>query len=90
MMKKLHKGGNTILINVEPNEGERTLLCSNESGKRSPSLDFLDTSSGNVTEDMILDYLAHIISDMILKESHGNTKGEESGNLLPGLNQRTG
>lgn len=34
----------------------------------SKRLDFLDTSSDNVTEDMILLYLAQIIADIYLKE----------------------
>ena len=34
----------------------------------SRNLDFLDTSSENVTEDEILSYLASIIADVYLKE----------------------
>ena len=82
MMKKLDRRKNTTLINVEPNEGERTLLSSNKGGIRSPSLDFLDTSADNVTEDMILDYLASIISDIYLQEIHGKPKDETSSYLL--------
>lgn len=86
-MNKLHKRGKTISINVEPDEGERSLLCSNESGTRSPSLDFLDTSSDDVSEDMLLDYLAHIISEIYLQEIYGNGTEEESSYLLPGINK---
>ncbi|MCW3105986.1 MAG: hypothetical protein JWQ09_492 [Segetibacter sp.] len=86
-MKKLHERDHTIGINVELNEGEGSLLCSNESGKPFPSLDFLDTSSDDVTEDMILQYLAGIISNIYLKEMYGD---KESSNLLPGINKRTG
>ena len=69
MLEKLDKRDNTIIKYVEPNEKRVcTLLSSNKDGMRSPSLDFLDTSSDDVTEDMILDYLARIISDIYLKE----------------------
>lgn len=88
-MIRLHKRGKTISINVEPDEGERSLLCSNESGIRFPSLDFLDTSSDNVSEDMLLDYLAQIISEIYLQEMYANGTEEESSNLLPCLNKGT-
>lgn len=88
-MKMLDKSYNAK-INVEPNEGERTLLSSNESGMRSPSLDFLDTSADSVTEEMILDYLARIISDIYLQETHGNNTEQKSSDLLPRINKRTG
>jgi hypothetical protein len=88
-MKKLDKGEITK-IKVEPNEGERTLLSSNESDHRSPFLGFLDTSSDNVSEDMILDYLGHIIADIYLQETYGNNINKESSDILPGFNKRTG
>ena len=87
MMNELGKREDTTEIFVKPGEGERTLLPSSESGKRSPSLDFLDTSADNVTEDMILDYLASIISTIYLKQTYGNKK---SSDLLPGINERAG
>lgn len=77
---------NTTEKNVEPNEGERTLLSRNKGGTRSPSLDFLDTSADNVTENMILDYLASIISDIYMHETYGN---KESSDILPGINEGT-
>lgn len=67
-MQKLDKGENITAIDFDFGEGERTLLSSNESGVRSPSLDFLDTSSEEVSEDMILQNLARIISDIYLKK----------------------
>lgn len=88
-MQKLHNGENNAEI-LEPNEGERSLLCSNRSSVRSPSLDFLDTSADTVSEDMILDYLARIISTMYLKQHYGNNPTKKSSNLLPGINERTG
>jgi hypothetical protein len=84
-MKRLHKRANTALINVEPNEGERTLLCSSKGGIRSPSLDFIDTSSDAVAEDMILDQLAGIISNIYLKEIYGKPSDKKGCNLLQGL-----
>lgn len=89
MIKKLHKRDKTTETFLEPNEGERTLLCSNESGMRSPFLGFLDTSSGNVNDEIILDYLAKIIADMYLENYYGNTT-KKSGDILPGINKRTG
>ena len=88
MIRKLDKSKITQ-IQVEPNEGERTLLSSNISDQRSPFLGFLDTSSKHVTEDMVLDYLASIIADIYLDQMYGNTTNKESGSLLPGLDQGT-
>lgn len=42
-------------------EGERTLLCSNNWGNGSPSLQLLDTSSEELSEEEVLRYLAKII-----------------------------
>lgn len=89
-MQTLHKGTGYDKNILEPNEGERILLCSNESNSRSPSLDFLDTSADNVSEDMILDYLARIISDMYLQELYATPHSKEGSDLLPGINERTG
>lgn len=86
-MKPLDKSENTTNQYVVSNEGERTLLSSNKGGMRSPSLDFLDTSADTVTEDMILEYLAGIISNIYLSQTYGN---KESSDLLQGLNKRTG
>ena len=72
MMKKLHKRENTTQINVEPNEGERTLLCSNESGMRSPSLDL--TASYPATEDEQIRYLAEMLVEGLLWHYEHGTK----------------
>jgi hypothetical protein len=70
MLKKLHKRKNTTVTSIEPNEGERTLLCSNESGMRSPSLDLEHTFSQE--EKMLLEQLAGILAEAIIWESiHG-------------------
>jgi hypothetical protein len=87
-LMRLDKGEETTETNLSNNEGERTLLSSNKGGIRSPSLDFLDTSAENVTEEMILDYLAQIISSMYLKELRG-ANNKTSSHLLPGINKRT-
>lgn len=89
MLKKLHKRNKLIRIDFEPNEGERTLLCSNKGGMRSPSLDYLDTSAKSVTEDLALEYLSQIISMIYLKEYHG-FNSQEGSNILPGIDKRTG
>jgi hypothetical protein len=78
-MKKLDKIKSTTRINFEPNEGELTLLSSNKSGVSSPSLSFLNTSADDVTEDMILQELASIISSILLKNlcQMNNSKKEQ-------------
>ncbi|MFN8288963.1 MAG: hypothetical protein U0U70_01780 [Chitinophagaceae bacterium] len=88
-MNSLDKREITESILIEPEEGERTLLSSNRSGLRSPSLDFLDTSADTVTEDMALEYLAHIIGTIYLKHYHGFGE-KESSHILQGVNKRTG
>jgi hypothetical protein len=90
MIKKLHKGEDTTGIFLEPNEGERTLLCSNESGMRSPFLGFLDTSAANVSDEMILDYLARIIANMYLGQDYGNTTTKKGRHILPSIDKGTG
>ena len=66
-MKKLHKRDDTISINVEPNEGGRTLLCSNESGIRFPSLDL--TVSISQEKERLLYELANILVEAIVWHS---------------------
>ena len=83
----LHKRENTAAKKVEPKEGERTLLCSNESGRPSPSLD-LDSDSHLVSEKMLLDQLAEIIVDIFLLQQHDINTTQKSGDLLPGINER--
>lgn len=71
MMKELDKRENTTAIDFEPNEGERTLLSSNESGMRSPSLDL----EGNFSkeEDEMLQRLAEILAEAIIWQAqHAN------------------
>lgn len=58
-MKKLHKRENTTYLEFEPKEGGRTLLCSNESGMRSPSLDLPNTSCS--TQEELISVLAEIL-----------------------------
>ena len=72
MIKELHKRGNTTGINVEPNEGERTLLCSNESGIRFPSLDL----TVNISQDKekLLYELAEILVEAIIWQSQNERK----------------
>lgn len=89
MLQELDKTEHTSEEDIAPNEGERTVLSSDNDGMRSPSLDFLDTSADNVTEDMILDYLARIISSMYLK-AHGVNENKTGSDILPGFNKRTG
>jgi hypothetical protein len=89
MLKKLDKR-DTINENVEPNEGERTLLSSNKGGMRSPSLDFLDTSSDNVTDEMVLDYLAQIIAEIYFDKTYAITTNEKSSDILPGIDKGAG
>ena len=88
MLNKLHKGENTADISFEPNEGERTLLCSNESGMRSPSLDL------GITPDSPEDELINILADILVEgflwqHEHGKQQTEQGGYLLPGVNKRT-
>lgn len=84
MLKKLDKKEYANHEFQELSEGERTFLSSNRDGIRSPSLDFLDTSADNVSEELILDYLARIISAIYLKKIHGITveTSKKSSHLL--------
>jgi hypothetical protein len=66
MLNMLHKGENATVNNVEPNEGERTLLCSNRSSNRSPSLDL--ERFENASQDELIGILADILLDAFLWE----------------------
>ncbi len=87
MIKKLHKRVNTVSNKLEPNEGERTLLCSNRSGMRSPSLDLGVTPES--TEDEQIGILADILVEIFLSQ-HGfeATITTECSDLLSGVNKR--
>lgn len=86
MIDKLHKRDNRD-ISVEPNEGERTLLCSNRSGLRSPSLDF-DPNSPLITEEFLVDHLIDILIEGFLAILENDS--EKSSNLLSSINKGTG
>ncbi len=70
MLKKLHKRNYPTSIDFEPNEGERTLLCSNKGGMRSPSLDLGIHSDS--TEDQLISILTDILVEGFLwHHEHG-------------------
>ena len=88
MLKKLHKRNNTLDTDLEPNEGERTLLCSNKGGMRSPSLDL--GIHADSTEDELIGILADILVEgFILQHKHGEKHTTQGSDLLPGVNKRT-
>jgi len=88
MIKKLHKRVSTTETNFESNEGERTLLCSNKGGMRSPSLDL--GISANSTEDELIGILADILVEGFLwQHKHGKQHTTEGSDLLPGIHKRT-
>ncbi len=88
MINTLHKRENTTDIKVEPNEGERTLLCSNRSSMRSPSLDF-DVNSPSITDEILVDYLAEIFVDGFLKLKEIEYANEKSSYLLSSIHKGT-
>lgn len=85
MTNKQHKDYDTN-ENVEPNEGERTLLCCNKTGIRSPSLDF--SKQHEINDDTtLLDQLSDILVAIFLEQE--DAKHHQKGSdLLPGVNQR--
>jgi hypothetical protein len=68
-MKPLHKRDNATVVSDEHNDGERTLLCSNESSIRSPSLSLLEAFPLS-PEVQMLDELASILVDYYLELQH--------------------
>ena len=87
-MKKLDKRECTT-IDFEPKEGERTLLSSNRSSTRSPSLDL--GISNDSTQDELIGILADILVEGFLwQHEHGKEYTEQGSDLLPGINKRTG
>ena len=75
MIEELHKRENTAVIDFEPNEGERTLLCSNKGGIRSPSLD-LDTPL--IDGDLLVAFFELLIKIESRNNSKRNSKTYES------------
>lgn len=88
MIRKLHKRENITDIDFEPNEGERTLLCSNKGGMRSPSLDL--GINADTTEDELIGILADILVEgFIWQHEHGNSNTKQGSDILPGIYKRT-
>jgi hypothetical protein len=85
-----HNGSNISEQIFDSKEEQLEPLCRNKVADSCSSLGFLDTSSDNVTEDMVLDYLARIIADIYLCQTYGNNTKKESSTILPGINKRTG
>ena len=89
MLKLQDKGEHPTEINIEPNEGEQTLLSCNKGGICSPSLDF-DTDSPLVSEAMLLDQLASIIVQIFIADQDAKYKSKKSSDLLPSVDKGTG
>jgi hypothetical protein len=88
IMKKLDERVNTISIEFEPSEGERTLLSSNKGGMRSPSLDLGLTPDSS--EDELIKILAQILVEGFLwQHKHGTNNTTQGSDLLPSINKRT-
>lgn len=86
-MKKLHKRENTTCIDFEPNEGERTLLCSNKGGMRSPSLD-LGISPDSTPEELIGILADILVEGFLWQHEHGKQHTTQGSDLLPGIHKR--
>ena len=89
-MKMRHKGSTNSINIFDSKEEQLKPLCRNKVADSCSSLGFLNTSSDNVTDDMVLDYLASIIADIYLTQTYGNNTNKESSAILPGINQRAG
>ncbi len=77
--------------NFVPEEGQRDLLCRNKESLRCPSFGCVPPLK---SEEAALEYLASILVDAYFDSleydrTHTN-KTKESGDLLPGLNERAG
>jgi hypothetical protein len=81
-MKKLHKRDKITAIQVEPNEGGRTLLCSNESDQRSPSLDLINNTAAEY--ELIKNLSEILVEGFLWHYEHANGQ-QTSGDLLPGF-----
>ena len=89
MLKKLHKRNSIVYKPFEPEEGERSLLCSNKDDTRSPSLDLEITSQ--TTRQELIGILAKIIVEGFLWEhNHAKQYSKEGSNILSGVDKRTG
>jgi hypothetical protein len=66
-MQELYKRAKISNYYEDFSEGEHSLLYSNKWGIGSPSLQFLDTGAEEVSEELILTYLAQIIISIHFK-----------------------
>ncbi len=73
MLIPLHKGEYPNSILFESNEGERTLLCSNKGGIRSPSLGLELERELSISDMKLLDQLAEILAESIIWHSKNGT-----------------
>lgn len=89
MLRKPDKRDSVTDKHVKPNEGERTLLSSNESGNRSPFLGF-NPNNPLVIKEMAMDYLADILVEIFLAEERKKHAEQTGSDLLQGINKRTG
>ncbi len=62
-MEELHEKENTN-TNIQPKDGQRDFLCSNNLVNRCPSLDFINPN--DVSEEAALDYLASILAKALI------------------------
>ena len=89
-MNELHANDITD-NNFVPEEGQRDLACSNKKSVRCPSSGF---NPNEVSEDEALEYLASILVEAFLDkkadEYNKLHKPQKSGDICPGINQRTG
>lgn len=85
-MKMRHIGSKISTQIFDSKEEQLKPLCRNKVANSCSSLGFLDTCADNVTEDIILDYLAQIITEIYLYQTYGNTPHKECRSILPGIN----
>lgn len=77
-----------IGLQVEPKEGERTLLSCNTADIRSPSLGINNEFE---SDDAALEYLAQILVQAYFDYKNNEHEHSKTGiDILPGINKRTG
>lgn len=86
-MKKLHRDIKTVENHVSKKGGCMS-LCSNKDSLHPPFLDGLPINIPE-NEDELISYLARVLVDIFLHSESFYGSKEESGDLLPGINQRT-
>jgi hypothetical protein len=85
-MNRLDKRPKSIDQKVDPKEGGRRRLSSNNVNGRCPSLSF-NSNDPMISDDMLIDYLASILVEAFNEQKEYGTSEQTGSDILQGINE---